>query len=125
MIIIFLLSLSTPFWQSLRIGLGLTLVFYVPGLLWTYIFWPVSGRLMNASADGNRTAVQSDTFPFIHRVIFSFLLSMVVIPIGLLIGNRFHAPIVTGTIYYVSLTIIVAGAFVLGLQHRRPGAAKS
>lgn len=49
---------------------------------------------------------------------------MVVIPIGLLIGNRFHVPIVTGTIYYVSLMIIVAGAFVLFLQHRRPGAAK-
>src|SRR5690349_11875637 len=104
-----LLSLSSTILASLTTGLGLTTVFFLPGLIWTYIFWPV---------DFGRPQSSQPPLPFITRLVLSLLLSIIIVPLGVLLANKIHIPLATSTTYFVALVIASGGTLILLWQNR-------
>lgn len=87
-----------PFFQSLRIIVGGVGVLFLPGFVWTRVIWS-STRLGGA-----------------ERIIYSVVLSMILVPIGVYSSYRLSIPFSEVTVLGILFIIIISGVVAIQVQ---------
>lgn len=87
-----------PFFQSLRIVVGVVGVLFLPGFVWTKVIWS-STRLGG-----------------LERVIYSVILSIILVPIAVYSSYRLAIPFSEVTVLSILLLIITSGVIAIYVQ---------
>lgn len=97
-LILFGLSKSMSFGQSVQIVFGLWYVLFLPGFVWTFSIW------------------KQDALPRVERIIMAVFLSMVIIPILVVLSNRLHLPIDNLWTFCIATLVTIVGIWVQRTQ---------
>lgn len=98
-VIALLLSLKFPIAQSLRIVFGLILVAFLPGFVWSFVFF------------------QPNTLNFLERIIVSLTCSISIISLAIFFTNKLRVQISEFTVLFEIVLIILIGAIIFAIKH--------
>ena len=88
--------------DALLVALTLVGVYFVPGFIWSYVFFPEATRTADEPSD------RSSAIGIVERVVLSVGLSFALVPLLLFIANQISGIPVDGMLTGVT-TLLVAG----------------
>ena len=115
LVILSIIALVMSFWlgfaSSFRLVFGLLYILFIPGLVWSYVFFE------NRGITQKRTQNNADTtdtgIDWIERIILSVALSLALVPLFIFFVNKLGVKINILSIFLEVLSIILIGSVIL------------
>jgi len=91
-----------PLLEAIPAAITLMGVYFIPGFVWSYVFFPEATRMSGGAS------VQSRAVGIVERLVLSFALSFALVPLLLFMANQISGIPVDGMLTGVT-TLLVSG----------------
>lgn len=117
--ILSIIALIMSFWlglvSSFRLVFGLIFLLFIPGLVWSYVFFPNADSTLISNADKTLKTGEknNDGIDWIERIILSVALSLALVPLFIFFINKIGVKINVLSVFLEVLSIILIGSAIL------------
>ncbi|MEW6407234.1 MAG: DUF1616 domain-containing protein [Patescibacteria group bacterium] len=113
-----------PIKQTLRVVFGSVYVLFVPGFIWSYVFFPKKSKVTVTEDDSHRSVTVTESqkekpLDLIERITLSIALSMAMGPLLIFFLNKVGVKINFVNSFIELLVLIIAGFTMLFIQERK------
>jgi uncharacterized membrane protein len=118
-IISLIASLKFPLAQSFRVVFGAAFVLFIPGFIWSYVFFSKKSHLNLPFTSGGNNRILENPLDLIERIILSFALSMAMGPLLIFFLNKVGMEINFINSFVEILLLIIVGLVIILLHDRK------